>query len=113
MFRKQTLRVVSLSPLALSCSCAHQNIPDAQAYRHIQEHEATLARAQVRLERSAPCSDARAREIAALCQGGDGVCAIGRMLDEPDALTRCQRAVDMCAAARAGEQTLCLHRPQS
>ena len=112
MFHKQTLRVVSLSPLALTCSCTHQNIPSASTYRQIQEHEASLARAQVRLESSAPCSEQRAREVGTLCESGDAICALGREIDEADALMRCQRARDMCAAARASEEPSCLHPPQ-
>ena len=112
VFRKQTLRVVLLSHLALTCSCAHQNIPDTQVYRRMQEHEAALARAQARLEKSAPCSDARAREVVAVCESGDALCAIGRTLEEADARTRWRRATDMCGAARAETGPSCLHCPQ-
>jgi hypothetical protein len=105
---------VSFLLLALAGSCGSDHLQASQRealYRHMQVHEAELARAQAHTSGADATSLAdgapRERCVAegaaarAICEASQAVCSLGQRLDERDASLRCLRASDACTAAHA------------
>lgn len=93
--------------LTMSSCAKRKQLPDAELFRRIQEHEARIAHGETEVRLAVNCKEAHAPSERNVCDESKALCKLTSKSEDLDAVRRCVIASDSCRAARERARALC------